>query len=75
MELYNQHPGQLLGSFGNRSINALWELSFKSLNHHAQAILGVISFIEPNSIPQALFETPSHTDLPALLGFCTNGLL
>lgn len=76
LELYNQHPGQLLGSHshhGSRSINALWELSFKSLDADAHAILGVMSFVEPDSIPQALFEPPSPTDLPESLRFCADG--
>jgi hypothetical protein len=78
LELYNQHPGQLLGPHsyhGRRSINTLWELSFKSFGAGAHTILGVMSFIEPDSIPKALFEPLSPTDLPESLCFCADGYL
>ncbi|KAK1771978.1 hypothetical protein QBC33DRAFT_616154 [Phialemonium atrogriseum] len=72
MKFYNQHRSEVLGISGNRSINALWEISFKSLDPQTHAILGVMSFIEPDSIPQTLFETDSPASLPASLSFCSD---
>jgi hypothetical protein len=66
-EFYDQHPNEVHGISGNRSINALWEISFKSLDPQSHAILGVMSFIEPDSIPQVLFEPSSREDLPTSL--------
>jgi hypothetical protein len=70
MNFYNQHPSPMHGISGNRSINALWDISFKSLDPQSHAVLGVMSFIEPDSIPQALFEPDSPDDVPESLQFC-----
>ncbi|KAF2259245.1 NB-ARC and TPR domain protein [Lojkania enalia] len=72
-KFYEQHPSQMHGISGSRSINALWEISFRSLNSPSHAILGVMSFIEPDNIPQSLFEPDSRTDLPDPLRFCSDG--
>ncbi|OTA54814.1 Tetratricopeptide-like helical [Hypoxylon sp. EC38] len=72
MKIYDQHPSEVHGISGNRSINALWEMSFKSLDPQSHAILSVMSFIEPDSIPQSLFEPSSHIDLPSSLIFCSD---
>ncbi|KAI1418796.1 NB-ARC and TPR domain protein [Xylaria sp. FL1777] len=75
LNFYNQHPSEVHGISGNRSINALWEISYKSLDTKSQCILAVMSFLEPDSIPQALFEPMCSTDLPESLSFCANSLL
>ncbi|KAI1408047.1 hypothetical protein F5Y13DRAFT_205132 [Hypoxylon sp. FL1857] len=72
MKFYSQHPSEVHGISGNRSINALWEISFKSLDPQSHAILGVMSFIEPDSIPQSLFEPGSRTDSSLLPMFCSD---
>ncbi|KUJ22180.1 uncharacterized protein LY89DRAFT_778484 [Mollisia scopiformis] len=72
MNFYNQAPSHLHGISGNRSINALWALSFKSLNPQSHTILGVMAFVEPDSIPQALFELDSPDDVPESLRFCSD---
>ncbi|OTA87935.1 hypothetical protein M434DRAFT_130703 [Hypoxylon sp. CO27-5] len=72
MNFYNQHPSEVHGISGNRSINALWELSFKSLDPRSHAILGVMSFIEPDNIPQSLFEPSSQLDPSSLPMFCSD---
>ncbi len=62
MTFYGEHSSRIHdGISGNRSINTLWEISFQSLDPEAFVILGVMSYIEPDSIPHELFE-PSSTD-------------
>ena len=53
VEFYNRHQSQVL--LRTPAIKALWDISFKSLDAQSHAILAVMSFIEPDSIPQALF--------------------
>lgn len=72
MRFYDEHPSDVHGVSGNRSINTLWELSFKSLSPESSAILGVMSYVEPESIPQALFEPASADSLPPSLAFCSD---
>lgn len=72
MTFYNQYPSRIHGISGNRSINALWDMSFRSLDPKSLAILGVMSFVEPDSIPQAIFELHSSNDLPESLQFCSD---
>ncbi|PVH86783.1 NB-ARC and TPR domain protein [Cadophora sp. DSE1049] len=74
MNFYDQAPSHLHGISGNRSINALWSISFKSLNPQSHTILGVMAFVEPDSIPQALFEFESPDDVPESLRFCSDRL-
>ncbi|KAI1737183.1 hypothetical protein F4680DRAFT_460693 [Xylaria scruposa] len=74
MKIYKQHPGELHGISGNRSINALWDLSFRSLDEHARSILGLLCFLAPDSIPQALFEPLDDSGLPDTLSFFTDTL-
>ncbi|KAK0610364.1 hypothetical protein B0T17DRAFT_499972 [Bombardia bombarda] len=50
-------------------------MSFESLDSHSRAILGVLSFIQPDKIPEALFEPESSTALPASLKFCSDNFL
>ncbi|KAK4141224.1 Tetratricopeptide-like helical [Dichotomopilus funicola] len=71
MEFYNQHRSQVPSR--TPAIKALWYMSFKSLDAQSHAILAVMSFLEPDSIPQALFEPEDPTALPASLAFCSDG--
>ncbi|KAI0817305.1 Tetratricopeptide-like helical [Xylaria sp. FL0064] len=75
LKFYSQYPSEVHGISCNRSINALWEISYKSLDTKSQCILAVMSFLEPDSVPQALFEPICSTDLPESLSFCANSLL
>lgn len=72
MDFYNQFPSQVHGISGNRSINTLWDISFHSLSPQSHAVLGVMSFVDPDKIPQALFESDSPNDLPKSLKFCSS---
>jgi hypothetical protein len=74
MEIYDQHPSKMHGVSGNNSINALWDMAFRSLDDHCRAILGVLCFVSPDDVPQALFERESASDLPESLQFCSDHL-
>lgn len=68
VEMY-KYPQKVHGIVRNSSINALWDLSFLSLNEKACAILGVLAFLSPNNIPQAIFEPKDLNALPESLKF------
>lgn len=70
VEVYEKQPQKVHGIFGNNSINALWDMSFRSLSKRASAILGTLAFLSPDNIPQALFEPKEPTDFPESLQFC-----
>lgn len=44
-------------SQGKRSLGTVWQLSFDSLDTESSKVLGVLSFLDPDSIPQVLFES------------------
>ena len=71
IEFYNRHQSKVL--LRTPAIKALWDISFKSLDAQSHAILAVMSFIEPDSIPQVLFEPEDPMALPASLAFCLDG--
>ena len=64
-----QRPGKLYGMRGNSLISALWNIAYGSLNPQRCAILGVLCFVAPDSVPQALFEPESAASLLNSLGF------
>ena len=70
VKIYNRQPQKVHGIFGNTSINALWDMSFRSLNDRTRAILGVLSFLSPDSTLKPLFETKDPDVLPNSLKFC-----
>ncbi|KAI1122604.1 NB-ARC and TPR domain protein [Nemania abortiva] len=71
LEVYKKMPNRLHGT-GSSSINTLWDISFKSLNEQSRAILGIMSFLAPDTIPQALFEIKEEADLPESIKFCAD---
>lgn len=72
MEIYRRHPSEMHGVSKNRSINALWDFAFRSLDPRSSALLGVFCFLYPDSIPQSLFELKSVSDFPESLAFCVD---
>ena len=56
MKVYDEHPSEMLEVSGSRSINALWKLSFQTLSSNGRIILGILSYMASDSIPQALFD-------------------
>ncbi|KAK3379097.1 hypothetical protein B0T24DRAFT_610704 [Lasiosphaeria ovina] len=53
-------------------LSAMWQLSFGNLQEHSAAILSVVSFCNPDSIPQMLFEPDDPSQLPADMQWCTD---
>lgn len=51
------------------TIDTVWKLSFDALGPGAFALLGVLSFVASESIPQQLFETDNNL-WPKSLEFC-----
>lgn len=70
VEIYKRQPQKVNRMFGNNSINALWEMSFQSLNEKTSTILRVLAFLSPDFIPQALFEPKDSKPFPDSLKFC-----
>lgn len=58
--------------FNHRALDAVWRLSFESLGVESSEFLGVVSYVAPDSIPQALFEPEKPPDLPGILQFCAD---
>ena len=54
------------------ALDAVWKLSFESLDDLSFNFLGVLSYIAPDSIPQALFEPGDPAQLPQSLQFCND---
>lgn len=52
------------------SLETVWKLSFESLEAASSALLGTISFLMPDSIPQSLFQPSDPQLLPDRLKFC-----
>jgi hypothetical protein len=58
----------------DKTLATIWKLSFESLDAQSGGLLGVLSYVVPDSIPQELFRTPSPEDLPSSLQFCSDEL-
>ena len=56
----------------NHDLSTVWQLAFRSLDGSpsAMSLLGVLCFLSPSSIPQALFKSCGDTD-----GKCTGPML
>jgi len=73
--IYDRNTREMLGMPGTNSLDAVWRLSFESLNENCAMMLGILCYLMPDSIPQALFEPSDRNDLPATLNFCSHELL
>lgn len=72
MKVYTDNHGVSDNASINAAINAIWELSFRSLDDENSALLGVMCFLEPDKIPQDLFEPANAKGLPGSLSFCND---
>lgn len=58
------------------ALDAIFEFSFKSLSEESSNLLGVVSFLMPDSISMDLFvaedEAGEPNDLPEALDFCSD---
>lgn len=69
MTMYMKDPR---GFHAINELVALWDFSFKSLDQNCLSLLGVLSYLMPDNIPQRLFETDIHGKLPSDLDFCSD---
>ena len=76
MEEYDQQPQMIHGISENKSINALWNISFKTLDLQSRAILGILSYLSPDNVFELLFQPESAAIcLPQPLKFCAQRML
>ena len=54
------------------ALDAVWKLSFESLDSMSSSLLGILSYIAPDSVPQTLFEPIDPTRLPKTMQFCSD---
>ena len=52
------------------SLDTVWRLSFQSLDTATSSLLGALSLLMPDSIPQELFQPSESKYLPDGLSFC-----
>jgi hypothetical protein len=72
LNVYKKMPNKVHGISGSSSINALWDISFRSLSDSGRTILGIMSFLAPDDIPQAIFEIRDEGVLPDSILFCAD---
>ncbi|KAJ6780996.1 hypothetical protein PWT90_09037 [Aphanocladium album] len=73
--IYDRNTRQIHGMPGTNSLDAVWRLSFQSLSPDCTTMLGIMCYLTPDSIPQALFEPVGAQDLPTKLEFCHDELV
>jgi NB-ARC domain len=59
----------------SHSINTVWETSFGPLDFDSTTLMAVLSFLDPEQIPQELFTPKSTENLAAELNFCQDEFL
>lgn len=69
LAVYEKNARKLHGQF----LDIVWHMSFESLDDDAKALLGVLSSIAPDAIPEQLLEVEERY-LPATLSCCTDEL-
>ncbi|KAK2601555.1 hypothetical protein QQS21_004873 [Conoideocrella luteorostrata] len=74
LETYNRNTRQMLGAPGRNSMDTVWRLSFGSLNSDGANLLGIMCYLTPDTIPQALFEQFDAEDVFPQLRFCSHEL-
>lgn len=67
---YEKNMKKIHSTRGKDSLDAIFHLSFEELDPCAASILGVLSYISPDKIPQELFESDDISQLPEDLSFC-----
>ncbi|MCJ1385774.1 hypothetical protein MMC17_008898 [Xylographa soralifera] len=57
LSIYEDNLKKKQGPHGlSEALDAVWQLSFESLDTKCSALLGVLSYVSPDSIPQAFFS-------------------
>lgn len=71
LPLYLEDVNRMHGLGG---LNRVLELSFKKLGKDSLSLLGMMSFLKPNMIPQKLFEIDADHVSSDDLAFCSNNI-
>ena len=71
LAMYEKNAQKIHHFPGYTSLGAVWQVSFEQLDLVNAAILGVLAYIMPDSIPIALFK-PEKSALPESLSFCAD---
>lgn len=66
LRAYEKSPQKCHGS----ALDAVWRLSFESLDSDSSMFLGIISYLMPDAIPQDLFELEDASFIHKNLAFC-----
>jgi hypothetical protein len=74
LAVYDRNTKRLHGTAQGTSLDAVWHLSFKSLDSVSSAFLAVLSYIMPDSVPQALFELADTSTMPESILECCDEL-
>lgn len=74
LAIYDRNTQRVHGTAEGTSLDAVWQLSFKSLDGVSSAFLAVLAYIMPDSIPQALFEPVDKSAMPVSLVECCDEL-
>jgi hypothetical protein len=69
MTMYLKNPRR---AHATNELVALWDYSFKSLDKDSLSLLGVMSFLMPDIIPQELFEAGANQEFSEDLDFCSD---
>ncbi|KAH8710019.1 hypothetical protein GQ44DRAFT_752583 [Phaeosphaeriaceae sp. PMI808] len=73
LAIYDRNTKRLHGTAGGISLDAVWQLSFKSLDSVSSASLAVLSHVMPDSVPQAFLSEVLETLLALALIKRDNG--
>ena len=66
LSIYEKNPKRAHSS----ELQAIWDLSFKSLSSESSLLLGICSVLMPDNISQTIFEIGEMPDVPDDLDFC-----
>lgn len=69
MTMYLRNPRR---AHATNEMAALWDFSFKSLDQNSRSLLGVLSYLMPDIIPQELFDAGAGREFPEDLDFCSD---
>lgn len=69
-KLHNERRG--IKIYHEKSLGSYWHTAFKFLNRDASTLLGIIAFIAPDLIPDALFKQQSSLELSRRIAFCND---
>ena len=80
LEMYERYPGKVRDAHSQELIHAgyaegvktVFLMQFRHLSSSAATLLGILSFLSPDDIPESLFMVDSNVVMPNHLGFCTD---